>query len=89
MIPVRFYLTMQSVSYAAIENSLIKSPPVTETKSARTRTDGRKSLLLYMDAAMIKELKKAALDDDTTSYEIVEQATRQWLDRRVKKARAK
>jgi len=42
-----------------------------------------------MDAAMIKELKKAALDDDTTSYEIVEAATRQWLDRRARKASAK
>jgi hypothetical protein len=42
-----------------------------------------------MDAALIKELKKAALDDDTNSYEIVEEATREWLARRAKKARAK
>jgi hypothetical protein len=41
-----------------------------------------------MDAALIKELKKAALDDDTNSYEIVEAATREWLARRAKKARA-
>jgi hypothetical protein len=42
-----------------------------------------------MDAGLIKELKKAALDDDTNSYEIVEEATREWLARRSKKARAK
>jgi len=70
---------------------MIGSTPVTvtEPKSPRFRTDGRKSLLLYMDAALIKELKRAALDDDTTSYEIVEEATRLWLARRAKKARAK
>ena len=57
---------------------MIGSTPVTvtEPKSPRFRTDGRKSLLLYMDAALIKELKRAALDDDTTSYEIVEEASR-------------
>jgi len=80
---------MQLVSYAAIWNSMIRSAPAPKPTSPRTRTDGRKSLLLYMDAAMIKELKKAALDDDTTSYEIVEAATRQWLDRRARKASAK
>jgi len=41
-----------------------------------------------MDAGLIKELKKAALDDDANAYEIVEEATRQWLARRRKKARA-
>jgi len=54
-------------------------------KTPRVRTDGRRTLLVYMDAAMIKELKKAALDDDVNSYEIVEAATREWLARRERK----
>ena len=64
---------------------MIRSKSVTDPKVPRSRNDGRKSLLVYMDAGLIKELKKAALDDDTTSYEIVEEATRQWLARRSKK----
>lgn len=66
-----------------------RQKPVIDSKAPRARTDGRRTLLVYMDAALIKELKKAALDDDTNSYEIVEEATREWLARRSKKARAK
>jgi hypothetical protein len=54
----------------------------TETRSIRKRSDGRKSLLVYMDETLIKELKKVAVDDDCNAYDIVEQATREWLDRR-------
>lgn len=56
----------------------------TETRSIRKRSDGRKSLLVYMDAALIKELKKVAVDDDRNAYEIVEEATKEWLLRRRK-----
>ncbi|WP_461381572.1 hypothetical protein [Devosia indica] len=56
----------------------------TETRSIRKRSDGRKSLLVYMDAALIKELKKVAVDDDRNAYEIVEEATKEWLLRRLK-----
>jgi hypothetical protein len=57
-----------------------------ESKSAdRSRADGRKSLLVYLDAHLIKELKKAALDHDRNAYEIVEEATRDWLAHRGKK----
>jgi len=55
-----------------------------ETRSIRKRSDGRKSLLVYMDEALIKELKKVAVDDDRNAYEIVEEATRKWLSRRRK-----
>ena len=51
----------------------------TEKKSIRARSDGRKSLLVYMDEALIKELKKVAVDDDCNAYDIVEEATRRWL----------
>ena len=50
--------------------------------SIRKRSDGRKSLLVYMDEALIKELKKVAVDDDCNAYDIVEKATREWLERR-------
>lgn len=57
-----------------------------EPKSAsRARTDGRRSLLVYVDTELIKELKKAALDDETNVYEIVEEAARDWLARRAKR----
>lgn len=54
-------------------------------KSIRNRSDGRKSLLVYMDEALIKELKKVAVDEDCNAYEIVEQATREWLASRNSK----
>jgi hypothetical protein len=67
---------------------MVKPRSVTDSKDSRIRIDGRRTLLVYMDAGLIKELKKAALDDDANAYEIVEEATRQWLARRGKKARA-
>ena len=67
---------------------MIRIKPVTDPKDARSRTDGRRSLLVYLDATLIKELKKAAVDDDTNVYEIVEDATRAWLTRRGKKGHA-
>lgn len=48
----------------------------------RRRKDGRKPLLVYMDAQLIKKLKKTALDEDCNAYEIVEQATKEWLGRK-------
>jgi len=46
---------------------------------SRTRTDGRRSLLVYLKPEVIKELKKAALDEDRTAYEITEEAVSGWL----------
>ena len=46
---------------------------------ARTRADGREQLLVYLDSAVIKQLKKAALDEDRYAYEITEEAVREWL----------
>jgi hypothetical protein len=48
----------------------------------RTRADGRKSLLVYLHPDVIKELKKAALDEDRTAYEITEEAVSAWLGMR-------
>jgi hypothetical protein len=64
-------------------------PGAKEKSGDRPRKDGRKPLLVYMDAALIKVLKKAALDDECNAYEIVENATRSWLEDRGKKKQAK
>ena len=64
---------------------MVRNKAVMDSKSPRPRTDGRRTLLVYLDPAVIKELKKAALDDDANTYEIVEEAARQWLARRGKK----
>ena len=48
-------------------------------KTARTRPDGRRPLLVYLDPNVIKQLKKTALDEDRTAYEITEEAVREWL----------
>jgi hypothetical protein len=49
------------------------------TTPARARADGRKSLLVYLHPEVIKDLKKAALDEDRTAYEIAEEALSAWL----------
>jgi hypothetical protein len=62
-------------------------PPPSKSKPTpgivRFRSDGRRTLLVYMDSDLIKEVKKAALDDERTVYEIVEEATRAWMARRT------
>ena len=50
--------------------------------TSRKRDDGRKALLVYLPPDLIKELKKAGLDDERRVYEIVEEASREWLVRR-------
>jgi hypothetical protein len=47
--------------------------------SGRTRTDGRKPLLVYLDEEVIKQLKKIGLDEGRHAYEITEDAVREWL----------
>lgn len=81
-------LTMQIVRYLATWHSMAKPKSVTDPKNPRARSDGRKTLLVYMDAGLIKDVKKAGLDDDRNAYEIIEEATREWLARRAKKRRA-
>jgi hypothetical protein len=57
-------------------------PTSSPEKTARTRPDGRRPLLVYLDPRVIKQLKKAALDEDRTAYEITEEAVREWLRRK-------
>jgi hypothetical protein len=46
-------------------------------ETARVRADSRKQLLVYLPPDLIKELKKQAVDDDTTASAIAEEALRQ------------
>jgi hypothetical protein len=68
---------------------MIRAKTTDQQKAPRVRTDGRKGLLVYLDAGLIKDLKKAGLDDDRNVYDIVEEASRDWLARRGKKTRPK
>jgi hypothetical protein len=47
--------------------------------ATRTRTDGRRPLLVYLHHEVIKQLKKVALDEERPAYEITEEAVREWL----------
>jgi hypothetical protein len=51
----------------------------TKAKPNRSRADGRRSLLVYLDPKVIKQLKKTALDHERPAYEITEEAVREWL----------
>lgn len=53
---------------------------------SRSRPDGRKQLLVYLHPDVIKDVKKAGLDEDRPVYEIAEEALSAWL---AKRARAK
>jgi hypothetical protein len=45
-----------------------------ETSNSRTRSDGRRQLLIYLLPDVIKELKRAALDDGRPAYVVAEEA---------------
>jgi hypothetical protein len=59
--------------------------PREEASGVRSRRDGRRQLLLYMDPEVIKELKRAALDTDRPAYEIAEEAIREFLKTKKRK----
>jgi hypothetical protein len=59
--------------------------PREEASAARTRPDGRRQLLLYLDPEVIKELKRVALDSDKPAYEIAEEAIREFLRTRKRR----
>lgn len=44
--------------------------------------DGRRQFLTKMRPEVIKAIKQAALDDDTTAWRIMEEAAEEWLKRR-------
>jgi hypothetical protein len=62
------------------ENVVAK--PKEEASAGRMRGDGRRQLLIYMSPDLIKELKRAALDEDRPAYELAEEAIVDLLKRR-------
>jgi hypothetical protein len=60
---------------------MAKTTTAADKGAVRTRSDGRRTLLVYMDSELIKEIKKIALDVERNVYEIVEEATRDWLNK--------
>jgi len=60
-------------------------PAPAKQGSSRDRSDGRRPLLVYMEPDLVKNLKKIALDEDRTAYEIVEEAVKDWMDARARK----
>jgi hypothetical protein len=58
----------------------------TSSAALRERSDGRRQLLIYLDAELIKELKKTALDEERAAYELAEEAIRAWLKKRRARA---
>jgi hypothetical protein len=46
---------------------------------------GKRNFFASMSGEVIKSIKEAALEDDTTASEILEQAARDWLERRKSK----
>lgn len=56
------------------------------TRTGRSRADGRRQLLVFLSPETIQEVKKVAIDDDTTVYAIADEALRGCLKRRKEKA---
>lgn len=48
----------------------------------RVRGDGRRQVLIYLLPEIIKELKRAALDEDKPIYLLAEEAILDWLKKR-------
>lgn len=70
--------------FLAIWRAMTQSEYTKLTQVNKARADGRKSLLVYMEPSLIKELKITALNEDRNVYELVEEATLEWLKRRKK-----
>ncbi|WP_244032329.1 hypothetical protein [Methylobacterium sp. E-016] len=64
----------------------MSDPGADEKVTGRRRADGRRQLLVYLPQEVIKEVKKVAVDDDTTASAITDEALRDWLRRRTDKA---
>jgi hypothetical protein len=64
-----------------------REPGMIEKKKApkrgrRSPLGDRRQFLTMMSPQIIKEIKKAALEDDRAAWDVMEEAARQWLDRR-------
>jgi hypothetical protein len=51
----------------------------TQVSTPRKRVDKRRQLLIYLKQDVIKNLKRAALDEGRPAYELAEEAIREFL----------
>jgi hypothetical protein len=51
----------------------------------KASTIDKRNFFATMSADVVKSIKQAALEDDTTASEILEEAARQWLEKRKKR----
>jgi hypothetical protein len=56
-----------------------------QNSEGRARVDGRRQVLLYMKPEIIRALKRVALDEDVTAYELAETAIAEFLKDHHKK----
>jgi hypothetical protein len=64
-----------------------KKPPTSGPR--KLPVGNRVQFLTTMSADVIRAVKQAALDDDVNAWEIMEEAARQWLERRKSKSKSK
>jgi hypothetical protein len=60
----------------------VVAKPKDGVPAARMRGDGRRQLLIYMLPDVVKDLKRAALEEDRPAYLLAEEAILDWLKRR-------
>ncbi|APG13743.1 hypothetical protein BKD09_35840 [Bradyrhizobium japonicum] len=54
-------------------------------RGRRSPLGDRRQFLTMMDPDVIKAIKKAALEDDRAAWDVMEEAARQWIERRKDK----
>jgi hypothetical protein len=59
--------------------------PVRKGRKPAPRGDKKRQFLATMDPELIKSIKLAAIEDETSASEILEEAAQQWLARRKNK----
>ncbi len=64
---------------ARTKGMILVKPVDKKVARAKKRSDGRKALLVYLDQELIKNLKVAAVERDTTASAITSEAIESWL----------
>lgn len=54
-------------------------------RGRRSPLGDRRQFLMMMDPNVIKAIKTAALEDDRAAWDVMEEAAKQWLERRKEK----
>ena len=62
-------------------------PKKTRLKGRKPAEGNKRQFLVTMGPETIKAIKTAAIEDDTTASELMEEAAVQWLERRKSKAK--